>query len=67
MHVFTRRNAVIGWLATRIVRKRLERRLNAAAGNLTSRRRLALGTAVAAVGAGLLVTRHVAGTDARAA
>jgi hypothetical protein len=67
MHVFKKRNAVIGWWVTRIARKRMERRLNEAAGNLPSRSRLAVG-AVAAVSVaaivGALVSRHVVGTDA---
>jgi hypothetical protein len=70
MHVFTRRNAVIGWIATRIVRKRVERRLNAVAGNSQGRRRLALGGALAAgvaVTAGALVARRATGTGTQAA
>ena len=70
MHVFTRRNAVVGWIATRIVRKRVERRLNAVAGNSQGRRRLALGAALAAgvaVTAGALVARRATGTGTQAA
>ena len=70
MHVFTRRNAVIGWIATRIVRKRVERRLNEVAGNSHRRRRLALGAALAAgvaVTAGALVARRATGTGTQAA
>jgi hypothetical protein len=66
MHVFTRRNAVIGWAVTRIARKRFERRLNALAGNRTRRPRLALWTALvtgAAAVAGALVARRAAGAD----
>jgi hypothetical protein len=70
MHVFTRRNAVIGWIVTRIARKRLERMLNEIAGNPPRPRRRAAGTAVAAgagVLAGAVVTRHVRATERRAA
>ena len=61
MHVFTRRSAVIGPLVTRIARRRMERRLNEAAGNPPRRRGLALGTVLAAgvaTVAGAVVTRH---------
>jgi hypothetical protein len=69
MHVFTRRNAVIGWIATRIARKRVERRLNAVAGNSQGRRWLALGAALAgvAVTAGALVARRATGAGTQAA
>ena len=69
MQVFTRRNALIGWIATRIARKRVERRLNAVAGNVKGRRR-ALGAALAAgvaVTAGALVARRATGTGTQAA
>ena len=69
MHVFTRRNAVIGWIVTRIAHKRLERLLNEIAGNPPRPRRRAVGTAVAAGAgavAGAVVTRHVVGTERRA-
>jgi hypothetical protein len=33
VRVFTRRNAMIGWVVARIARRRLERRLNVLAGN----------------------------------
>jgi hypothetical protein len=39
MQIFTKRNAVIGWVVARIARKRLERRLNALAGHGGGRRR----------------------------
>ena len=61
MRVFTRRNPVIGPLVTRFARRRMERWLNEAAGNPTSRRGLAFGTVVAAgvaTVAGAVVTRH---------
>ena len=32
MQIFTKRNAVIGWVVARMARKRLERRLNALPG-----------------------------------
>ena len=66
MHVITRRNAVIGWIVTRIARKRLERRLNAVAGNARRGRRLALGAifAAGAAAAGALVARRAAGSPA---
>lgn len=70
MHVFTRRNAIIGWIATRIVRKRVERRLNKVAGNSHRRRMVALGAALAggvAVTAGALVARRVTGPGTQAA
>ena len=70
MHVFTRRNAVIGWIVTRIARKRVGRRLNAVAGNSQGRRRLALRAALAvgvAVTAGALVARRSTGTGTQAA
>ncbi len=70
MHVFTKRNAIIGWIATRIARKRVERRLNVVAGNPHGRRRLALGAALAAgvaVTAGALVARRATGTGTQAA
>jgi hypothetical protein len=60
MQIYTRRNAVIGWIVTRRTRRRLERRLNAIAGHRRhDRRRLAVGAglaaAVLAVTAGALV------------
>ena len=70
MHIFTKRNAIIGWIATRIARKRVERRLNAVAGNPQRRRRLALGAALAtgvAVTAGALVARRATGPGTQAA
>jgi hypothetical protein len=67
MHIFTKRNALLGWVATRIARKRLERRLNALAGHGGGRRRrfavragLAAGLAVVA---GAFVARRSAGHD----
>ena len=65
MRVFTKRNALIGWIVARIVRKRLERRLNAVAGNRRSRWWPALVTTFAtgaAVTAGALVVRRAGRT-----
>jgi hypothetical protein len=64
MAVYTRRNALVGWAVTRVARKRLERKLNALAGNPRHHRRLAFGavltgTAVA-VGVGTLAVRRAA-------
>ena len=63
MHVFTRRNALVGWIVTRRARKRLERRLNAIARGSGSRhrRKLVLGAGIvgsAAVALGALVARR---------
>jgi hypothetical protein len=67
MHVFTKRNALIGWLVARIARKRLERRLNALAGHGGSRRRrLAVRAGLAAglaVVAGAFVVRRATADD----
>ena len=65
MHVFTKRNALVGWIVTRIARKRLERRLNALARGSGSRHRgrLALGAGIlgsAAFALGALVARRSA-------
>jgi len=65
MHVFTRRNAVVGWIATRIARRRLERLLSELAGNPPKRRWPVVGAAAAggaAVVAGRIVTRHAVGS-----
>jgi hypothetical protein len=63
MHVFTKRNALVGWIVTRIARKRLERRLNAIARGTDSRgrRKLMVGAGVVgglAVALGALVARR---------
>ena len=65
MQIFTKRNAVIGWVVARMARKRLERRLNALAGHGGGRRRrfavragLAAGLAVVA---GAFVARRAMG------
>jgi hypothetical protein len=72
MHVFTKRNALVGWIVTRIARKRLERRLNAIARGSASggRRRLVVGAGIvggAALALGALVARRSTGTDAQPA
>jgi hypothetical protein len=72
MHVFTKRNALVGWIVTRIARKRLERRLNAIARGSDSRgrRKLVFGAGIlggAAVALGALVARRSAGGDAQPA
>jgi hypothetical protein len=48
MHVFTKRNALVGWIVTRNARKRLERRLNAIArgSRPRHRRKLVLGAGI---------------------
>jgi len=50
MHVFTKRNALVGWIVTRNARKRLERRLNAIArgSRPRHRRKLVLGAGIVA-------------------
>jgi len=63
MHVFTKRNALVGWIVTRVARRRLERRLNAIARGSRSRHRgrLALGAGIlggAAFALGALAARR---------
>ena len=73
MHVFTKRNALVGWIVTRNARKRLERRLNAIARGSRPRHRRKLvlgagivgGAAFAALGA--LVARRATGSGAQPA
>jgi hypothetical protein len=68
MHVFTKRNALVGWVVTRIARKRLERRLNAIARGSGDRRKLVLGAGIiggTALALGALVARRSAGVDAQ--
>jgi hypothetical protein len=67
MHIFTKRNALMGWVVTRIARKRLERRLNALAGHGRGRRgrfavRAGLAAGLALV-AGAFVVRRTTGDD----
>ncbi|MCZ7589664.1 MAG: hypothetical protein M5U27_12595 [Gaiella sp.] len=60
MAVFTKRNALVGWIVTRIARKRLERRLNELAGNRRRRPRLVIATGLvaAASAAGATIARR---------
>jgi len=74
MHVFTKRNALVGWIVTRNARKRLERRLNAIArgSRPRQRRRLVLGAGIGgaafALGAlGALFARRSTGSGAQPA
>jgi hypothetical protein len=48
MHVFTKRNAAVGWITTRIARRKAKRRFRAVLAQ-TNRHRLALGAGAAAV------------------
>jgi hypothetical protein len=52
MHVFTRRNALIGWIVVRLARRRLRQKLHGSASGARRRR--------AALGAGALATSAVA-------
>ncbi|HET7513919.1 MAG TPA: hypothetical protein VFJ60_03875, partial [Gaiella sp.] len=72
MHVFTKRNALVGWIVARIARKRLERRLNAIARGSGSggRRKLVVGAGIVggvAVALGALVARRSTDADAQPA
>ena len=70
MHVFTKRNALVGWIVTRIARKRLERRLEAIARGPRIRRKLLLGAGIvgsAVVALGALIARRAADADAQPA
>jgi hypothetical protein len=72
MHVFTKRNALVGWIVARIARKRLDRRLNAIARGSGSggRRKLVVGAGIVggvAVALGALVARRSADADAQPA
>jgi len=51
MNVFTKRNALIGWIVMRVARRRLHRKLDALLGKSARRRTLAAGLGLAAVGA----------------
>ena len=53
MNVFTRRNALVGWIVTRMARRKAKRRFRAVLAQ-TNRHRLALGAS--AVATGLAVT-----------
>ena len=75
MHVFTKRNALVGWIVTRMprkptARKRLERRLKAIARGPRTRRKLVLGAGIAgsaAVALGAFIARRAADGDAQPA
>jgi hypothetical protein len=72
MHVLTKRNALVGWIVTRIARKRLERRLNAIVRGRGSgdRRKLFVGAGIvggAAVALGALVARRSGDSGAQPA
>lgn len=55
MNVFTKRNALIGWIVMRVARRRIERKLGFLAGRSTQRWALVAGLGLAAVGAGTTV------------
>jgi hypothetical protein len=74
MHVFTKRNALVGWIVTRLrkptARKRLERRLKAIARGPRTRRKLVLGAGIvgsAVVALGAFIARRSADGDAQPA
>jgi hypothetical protein len=55
MHIFTKRNALVGWIVLRMARRRVRKRL----GMQNGHPRLALGAAAAtAVGVGAMATRR---------
>lgn len=53
--MFTKRNALIGWLVMRIARRRIEKKLSSIVGRSTQRRTLVAGLGLAAVGVGATV------------
>ena len=55
MNVFTKRNALIGWIVMRIARRRAERKLSSLVDRSTQRRTLVAGLGLAAVGVGTTV------------
>lgn len=55
MNVFTKRNALIGWIVMRVARRRVERKLSSLVDRSTQRRTLAAGLGLAAVGVGTTV------------
>lgn len=70
--MFTKRNALVGWVVTRVARKRLERRLNAIARGSGSGhgRMLVLGAGIvggAAFALGALVARRSTDSGAQPA
>jgi hypothetical protein len=69
MHVFTKRNALVGWITTRIARRKAKRRFRAVLAQ-TNRHRLALGAGAAATGlavTAIAVRRSHAHDDAQPA
>jgi hypothetical protein len=63
MHVFTKRNALIGWIVVRLARRRLRRKLRASTGGSTARR-IAVG--LGAVATSVVTARAVAARRAHA-
>ena len=55
MNVFTKRNALIGWIVMRVARRRVERKLSSLVDRSTQRRTLVAGLGLAAVGVGTTV------------
>jgi len=55
MNVFTKRNALVGWITTRIARRKAKRGFRGVLAR-ANRHRLALGTGAVAVATGLAVT-----------
>ena len=55
MNVFTKRNALIGWLVMRVARRRVERKLSSLVDRSTQRRTIVAGFGLAAVGVGTTV------------
>lgn len=55
MNVFTKRNALIGWIVMRIARRRLERKLGFLGDRRTNKRTVLAGLGLAAVGVGATV------------
>lgn len=54
MQIFSKRNALFGWIVARIARKRLERRLNRLVHGRSRRRGLLAATGIAAAGAAVV-------------
>ncbi len=55
MNVFTKRNALVGWLVMRIARRRVERKLSSLVGRTPRRRVLVAGVGLVAAGVGTTV------------
>ena len=68
MHIFTKRNALLGWIVYRIARRRLENRVESVTGGHVRRRGLlaGLGLAAGAMAALAFWARRGHGTPARA-